>query len=228
VHRWGPIAVAEATLRKGLKLRLPVTSLQLARARSGRIATVQVRTSAGTTKISGATLRLAGGLRSTWVTQLVTLSLTRPGGAVRYGKTVALTGRAKGVTGAVLQQRVAGVWTKVAGPALKAKVKLLAPASFRISAGKLAGSVLKVPVAPLLTVRPSGPLTVAGTVKPLAPGATVELQLETEGAWSTIGTTTTGVEGEYSLVVDQPGRYRARIAPLQGFAEGLSGQIELG
>jgi hypothetical protein len=39
--------------------------------------------------------------------------------------------------------------------------------------------------------------------------------------------TTTGVEGEYSRVLDQPGRYRVRTAPAQGFAEGLSGQIEL-
>jgi hypothetical protein len=146
---------------------------------------------------------------------------------VKYGKTVALTGRANGVKGAILQQRVAGVWTKVAGPTLQAKVKLLAPASFRIAAGKLAGSVLKVPVSPLLTVRASGPLTVSGTVKPLAPGSTVELQLESVGTWSTVGTTTTGVEGEYTLAVDQPGRYRARVAPVQGFAEGLSGKIEL-
>ena len=106
-------------------------------------------------------------------------------------------------------------------------MKLLAPGSFRIAAGKLAGSVLKVPVAPLLTARSSGPLTVSGTVKPLAPGAPVELQLEAEGTWSTVGSTTTGVEGEYTLAVDQPGRYRARTAPAQGFAEGLSGQIEL-
>ena len=204
-----------------------MTGLQLARGRSGRLSTVQVTTAAGTTSVTGATLRRAGGLRSTWVTQLVTMSLTRPGGPVRYGKTVALTGRAKGVQAAVLQQRVAGVWTKVAGPALKAKVKLLEPASFRISAGKLAGSVLKVPVAPLLTARASGPLTVSGTVKPLEPGSTIELQLESEGAWTTVGTATTGVEGEYTLVLDQPGSYRARVAPAQGFAEGLSGQIEL-
>ena len=67
----------------------------------------------------------------------------------------------------------------------------------------------------------------AGTVKPLAAGATVELQLDTEGTWSTVGTTATGAEGTYSLVLDRPGRYRARTAPAQGFAEGLSGQIEL-
>ena len=228
VHRWGPVAVAETTLRKGLKLALPVKSLQLARARSGRVSTAQVTTSAGTAKITGAALRLAGGLRSTWVTQLVTLSLTRSGGPVRYGTSVSLSGRANGVKGALLQQRVDGVWTTVAGPGLQAKVKLLAPASFRISAGKLAGSILNVPVSPLLTARASGPLTVAGRVKPLAPGAAVELQLETEGTWSTVGATTTGVEGAYTLVADQPGRYRARTAPAQGFAEGLSGQIELG
>ena len=39
----------------------------------------------------------------------------------------------------MLQQRVDGVWKKVARPgASSAKVKLLAPASFRIAAGKLA------------------------------------------------------------------------------------------
>ena len=42
--------------------------------------------------------------------------------------------------GAVLSQQIDGVWTQVAGPGatLAVKVKLLAPASFRISAGKLA------------------------------------------------------------------------------------------
>ena len=170
VNRWGPVAVAETTLRKGLKLAVPVKSLQLARGPSGRVSTVQVTTATGTTKITGAALRLAGGLRSTWVTQLVTLSLTRPGGPVRYGKTVALTGRANGVKGALLQQRVDGVWTKVAGPALKAKVKLLAPASFRIAAGKLAGSVLKVPVAPARDARASASADVSGNGEAARPG----------------------------------------------------------
>ena len=226
VHRWGPTPVAESTIRKGLELRAPVTGLQLMRGASGRVVSVQVTTPAGATKVSGATLRRAAGLRSTWVTQLVTMSLTRPGGAVRYGKTVALTGRAKGVQGAVLQQRVAGVWTKVAGPALKAKVKLDAPASFRIAAGKLAGSVLKVPVAPVVTVR-AGDRMATGRVTPLAPGTTVELQLEGEAGWSTMAQTTIGPEGEFSIALPEPGLYRARVAPTDGFAEGLSGQIEL-
>jgi stage II sporulation protein D len=224
VHRWGPTPVAETTLRKGLKLRVPVRGLQLTRGPSGRVSTVQVTMSTGTTKVSGATLRLAGGLRSTWVTQLAMLSLTRPGGPVQYGKTVALTGRAQGVKGAVVQQRVDGVWTTISGPALKPKVKLLAPASFRIAAGKLAGSVLKVPVAPVITVRPNGVLGVSGTVKPLQ-HFDVELQRKEGDTWTSQAFT--DAAGAFSATVPVPGVYRARVAPSAGFAEGFSGEIEL-
>ena len=63
VHRWGPTAVAEATVRRGLKLRSPVTALKLTRGPSGRVTTVQAVTASGTTKVSGATLRSAAGLR---------------------------------------------------------------------------------------------------------------------------------------------------------------------
>jgi len=140
---------------------------------------------------------------------------------------VVLSGRANGVKGALLQQRVDGVWTKVGGPALKAKVKLLAPASFRIAADKLAGSVLKVPVSPRVTARAAA-LSVSGIVTPLDPGATVELQQDSERGWLTLVQTTTGVEGDYVLNAPEPGMYRVRVAPAQGFAEGLSGQIELG
>ena len=227
VHRWGPMVVAETALRKGLKLRTPVTGLTLARGPSGRVASASVATAAGTTKITGASLRLAGGLRSTWVTQLATLSLTRPGGAVLYGKTVALSGKAKGVQGARLQQRVGSSWAQIAGPGLKAKVKLLEPASFRVAAGKLAGSVLKVPVAPRVTARAAAQ-AISGTVVPLDPGTTVELQLDDDGSWSTTAQATTGAEGEYVLTATEPGSYRVRVAPAQGFAEGVSGRIELG
>ena len=140
-----------------------------------------------------------------------------------------MTGKAAGVKGAVLSQRIDGVWTQVAGPgaALAFKVKLLAPASFRISAGKLASAVLKVPVAPVVTARADATSTVSGAVKPLAPGTTVELQVDRGSGWSTAAQTTTGPAGEYTIAPPEPGLYRVRVAPAQGFAEGLSGQIEL-
>jgi len=224
VHRWGPTPVAEATIRKGLKLRQPVTALKLTRGPSGRVTSAQAVTASGATKVSGATLRFAAGLRSTWITALGSLSLSRPGGPAVYGKALTVTGKARGVKGAVVSQRIDGVWQPL--PGLTSKVKLLAPASFRISAGKVAGPVLKVPVAPLVTARVE-PQTVRGVVKPLDPGTTVELQLDSERGWWTMVQTTTGPEGEYALVATTPGTYRVRVAPSQGFAEGLSAQIVL-
>jgi len=224
VHRWGPTPVAEATIRKGLKLQAPVTALKLTRGASGRVTSVQAVTASGTTKVSGATLRFAAGLRSTWITALGSLSLSRPGGPAVYGKALTVTGKAQGIKGAVVSQRIDGVWQPLSG--LTSKLKLLAPTSFRISAGKVAGPVLKVPVAPLVTARVE-PQTVRGIVKPLDPGTTVELQLDSERGWWTMVQTTTGPEGEYALVATTPGTYRVRVAPSQGFAEGLSAQIVL-
>jgi stage II sporulation protein D len=229
VHRWGPTPVAETTLRKGLKLHTPVTALKLTRASSGRVATAAVVTAAGATTVTGATLRSAAGLRSTWITGLGSLSLTRPGGPAVFGRALALTGKARSVKGAVIEQRVDGAWKRVAGPGIApaVKLKLRAPSTFRIVAGKLVGPVLKVPVAPLVTARTDGPLTVSGVVKPLEPGTTVELQLDGERGWATTARTTTGPDGSYTVALPEAGRYRARVAPVQGFAEGLSAQIDL-
>jgi stage II sporulation protein D len=229
VHRWGPTPVPEATLRKGLELRSPVTGLTLTRSASGRVATAQALSAVGATTVTGATLRSAAGLRSTWITSLSWLSLTRPGGAAPFGKPLTILGKAKNVRGAVIEQRVEGIWKQVAGPGLapSAKVKLAAPATFRIAAGKLVGPVLKVPVAPRVTVRADGARTVSGFVKPLDPGTAVELQLDSERGWWTMAKTVTGPDGSYTLALPEPGRYRARVAPSQGFAEGLSGQIDL-
>ena len=224
VNRWGPTPVAEAVIRKGLKVRSPVTALKLTRGPSGRVASVQVVTASGTTTVSGATLRAAAGLRSTWITAFGSLSLTRPGGPAVFGKLLTVTGKAQGVKGAVLSQRVDGVWQPL--PSLSAKVKPLAPTSFRISAGKVAGPVLKVPVAPLVRIGASA-RTLSGTVKPLTAGTAVELQQFLDGSWATVLEATSDEAGRFVAVVAEPGVYRARTAPAQGFAEGLSGQLEV-
>jgi stage II sporulation protein D len=224
VHRWGPTPVAEATIRKGLKLRAPVAALKLTRGPSGRVSSVQAVTASGTTKVTGATLRSAAGLRSTWITGLGSLSLSRPAGPAVYGKALTVTGKAERIKGAVLSQRIDGVWQQL--PTLTAKPKLLGPTSFRISAGNVAGPVLKVPVAPLVRLGAAA-RSLSGTVKPLAPGTTVELQQFLDGAWSTVVEATSDAEGRFTAVVPEPGMYRARTAPAQGFAEGLSGQLQV-
>ena len=102
---------------EGTEAAAPLTALKLTRGASGRVLSVDVATSTGTSKVTGATLRSAAGLRSTWITGLGTFSLTRPGGPAVYGKLLSVTGKAAGVKGAVLSQRIDGVWTQVAGPA---------------------------------------------------------------------------------------------------------------
>jgi stage II sporulation protein D len=229
VHRWGPVAVPEAVVRKGLKLRSPVTALKLVRGASGRVATAEAVTAAGPGKVSGATLRAAAGLRSTWITQLASLSLTRPGGPAIYGRPVTVTGSARGLKGAVLSERVEGVWKPVGKPgtAFTVRRKVRAPATFRLSAGKVTGPVLKVPVAPVVTAKLVAG-TVRGVVRPSTPGTTVELQLDSERGWWTMVQTTTGAAGEYSFNPStKPGTYRVRVAPASGLAQGLSAPIEL-
>jgi stage II sporulation protein D len=227
VHRWGPTPVAEAVLRTSLKLRAPVTALTLTRGASGRVARVQVVSGGTETTISGTELRRAGSLRSTWITQLATLSLTRPGGAAVYGKTVVVTGKVAGVKGATLQQRVAGAWRPIGGPGLRASLKPLAPTSVRIAAGALAGPVLALPVAPLVSARLRAGV-VAGTVVPLPPGTKVELQQDSERGWWTQVVGHTGTEGTFSFDPEvPPGVYRVRVAPTAGFAEGLSAPLQV-
>jgi stage II sporulation protein D len=212
VHRWGPVTVAESTVRRGLKLRSPVTALKLTRGASGRVARVEVSAGSASTTVSGADLRRAGGLRSTWITQLATLSLTRPGGAVVYGKSVVVSGKAAGVKGAALQQWSGGRWTPIGGPGLKARVQPAAPVRVRLVAGGLVGPVLRLPVAPLVNARAEAG-GVTGTVAPLPPGTTVELQQDSERGWFTLAQATTGPAGEFSLAPPEPGSYRVRVKP---------------
>jgi stage II sporulation protein D len=224
LNRWGPTPVSDAAIRKGLRLAGPVLSLRVAKGPSGRVRSAVVSTPAGARTITGGALRTALGLRSTWVTALTTLSLTRPGGPAIYGKQVVLTGKATGAKNPVLSRLVNGAWQPL--PALTAKVKLQASTSFRLSAGAVAGPVLKVPVAPLVSARLDGG-AVTGTVRPLPPGTVVELQLEGDAGWSTLAETTTGPAGEYALSLVEPGDYRVRVAPARGLVEGLSATIRV-
>ena len=231
VHRWGPVAVGDVVVRKGLRLATPVRALRLGRTSSGRVATAVVTTTAGERTVRGSELRSALGLRSTWITQLRTLSLTRPGGPVPHGGTVLLTAHAPGLRDVALAHRVGGAWQPVpttsAAGKLTAKVKLTAPATFRLSAGSLGGPSLHVPVAPRVTARLAAERTVAGTASPVAPGTTVDLQLAGERGWFTVARTTTAADGSYSVAVADPGVYRARVAPVRPYAEGLSRPVRV-
>ena len=231
VHRWGPVLVGDLLARKGLGLRSAILGLRLTRYPSGRVRSAVVRTAAGETMVSGTTLRRALALRSTWITSLGSLTLTRPGGAAVYGRTLLLRAEGRGVKALVLAQRVGGVWQDVlvrpTAGVFTFKVKLQAPTSFRLRSGTLVGPVLKVPVAPLVRVVRE-PAALSGTVSPPTPGAAVELQRLEGEAWLPAGTAVVDETGRFRAELELlRGSYRAIVAPAAGYAAGISATLRI-
>ena len=233
VDRWGPTPVTDAAIRKGLALAGPVLGLQLARAESGRVRSATIRTAAGSKVVPAGAFRAALGLRSTWVTGLASLSLTRPGVAVTYGRGVTIRAAAGALKNVVLAQRVAGgSWTQVAtrpaGGTFAFTAKLEGPTSFRLSTGTVAGPVLAVPVAPLVkaALQEGG---IGGTVLPARAGTRIQVQALEGDDWLSVGEATVDDVGSFFAEVEiVPGVYRVRVAPARGFAEGLSPRLRLG
>jgi hypothetical protein len=72
------------------------------------------------------------------------------------------------------------------------------------------------------------PGAIAGTVRPAAPGATVELQRLEGEVWLPVADGLLDEKSAFRIELPLlPGSYRARVAPAAGFAEGLSGTIRI-
>jgi hypothetical protein len=85
--------------------------------------------------------------------------------------------------------------------------------------------VVRLSVAPSVRLNASTDRTsVTGLVKPLLPGAAVEIQRQDEsGTWTAVAQTTLASDGSFQASVDlSPGTYRARVTPGKGFAPGIS------
>ena len=231
-HNWGPVLIDGATLRKSLKLASPVLDVTAMPGAAGRVASVLVTDSLGDeVTVPAATLRTLLGLRSTWFSVGV-LSLAAAEAPVVYGSSVDLSGVARGVAAPTLQQRLAGgLWEPVGAvmPDGSGAFQLTetpeTSTDYRLVAGKANGPSLHVGVAPLVTLAAlPGSDGVSGTVQPLLIGATVGLQQQVGTAWTTLTTATVDESGNFQAILPlQAGAlYRARVAPGQGFAVGLS------
>jgi stage II sporulation protein D len=150
-HTWGPVPIPATTA--GSKLRVPgLTDLRTVPA-SGRARTIVALGRNGESIFFAGEVRSVLGLRSTWI-KIGVLSLSRPGGEVPSGTTVTLTGRAAGVQGVTLEQRVAGSdWQPGASLDVQADGTFaleVAPeetTQYRLVAGTVRSAILRLAVA---------------------------------------------------------------------------------
>jgi len=229
VHAWGPVPVRDVTLRSGLKLRAPVLGLKLARNPSGRVRSAVVTTTAGPQTVSGGALRLGAGLRSTWITKLASVSLTRPPGPAVFEQSFPFTARAQGAK-LTMQQRAGKEWLPLGGPTAKlvGRMNLGSATTYRLLVGKTVALTVRIPVAPRVQAEVSG-AGVSGTVTPAREGATVQVQRQQGTAWLPVGDAVTDAAGAFAAELElPPGSYRVRVAPAAGLAQGLSPTIRVG
>ena len=108
----------------------------------------------GDVTVASGEVRRALGLRSTWLTKIGVLSLSRPGGIVPAGTAVTLSGRVAQVDAPVLEQREGtGAWQPGPGLTLQPDgtfslaVTPSATTQYRLSAGTIKSAILRVVVA---------------------------------------------------------------------------------
>jgi stage II sporulation protein D len=232
-HVWGPIVLPAAKLQKVLKAPGRLADVRTTMNASARVATVIGVGSLGETSIRSADLRRGLGLRSTWF-RVGVLALTPPAAPIAFGAVGKLTGTARGVGKAVLEQRVGAGWSTVvpvqpqANGAFAVTVRPTVTTQYRLAAGSVRTAALAVGISPRIALVPPGDLSeLTGTVRPLLAGAAVEIQRLNGQAWQVVGRSTVDVNGDFVVrLIVTPGSYRARIpAPGRGLVAGTSSTL---
>jgi stage II sporulation protein D len=228
-HSWGPLRFGSSLLVKRLHVPGQVVDFHANVASSGRVRTITFVGRNGERTVTGSAVRSALGLRSTWF-RLGLLSLVGPRSPVVYGSPARLTGTARGVRTVTLELRPYGGSFRAAGRlrvvngAVNSSVRPRLTTDYRLLSGGFRSGVVRVAVAPLVQLSPGQDgVSVSGSVRPLLPGAAVEVQRLESGAWRTVATTAVDSTGSFATPVDlRSGSYRARVTAGRGFAVGLS------
>ncbi|HVM17400.1 MAG TPA: SpoIID/LytB domain-containing protein [Gaiellaceae bacterium] len=236
-HAWGPIAVPAARLATILGARGTLADVRVVAAPSGRVSRVVGVGTAGRGSVTGAAVRTALGLRSTWF-QVGVLALDLPARAsVVFGDQVELTGRARDLAGARVEQRArGGAWTPVAavapaaGGTFSLAVRPVAATEYRLAAGRLRTASVALSVSPLVTLAtPTDPTRLSGSVRPLAlAGATAAIERREGAGWRRVASARVEADGSFSAPVAlAPGRYRATVAAARGLLAGVSAPLDV-
>ncbi len=198
---------------------------------SQRVTEMTLVGSKGEVVVPGEVVRTKLGLRSTWF-RVGVMTLEPPAAPVEYGGSAKLTGVARGGAKPTLEQRVSGqVWepagriTPKGDGTFAIAVKPLASTDYRIAvSATLVGRPVHVSVAPRVRLQPAtAPTTLKGLVRPVVPGARVDVQRLVGSSWRPAATTTVADNGSFEATLNlTPGTYRARVAPGRGLVPGVS------
>jgi stage II sporulation protein D len=233
-HNWGPLRFSTARLGKQLGARGTLTDVQTDATPSGRVRAVTVVGSKGSRTITGTAVRAALGLRSTWFA-IAMLNLTPPARPLLYGTQTQLAGLARGLPRVTLDSRPYGGQWKPLAPLTSRSGRVSATLSpsvttdYRLSSGQIQSPVVRLSVAPLVRLAASADRTaMTGVVKPLLPGAAVQVQRKVGTSWTTVARSTVNPVGTFKATLDvTPGTYRARVVAGKGFAIGVSTVLQV-
>jgi stage II sporulation protein D len=237
-HDWGPFAFTAAKLGKALHAQGRLMDVQVEPNSSGRVADVTAIGANGESTATGAAVRKALGLRSTWFdVGVVSLSLPASSAPVVYGGRAKLTGFARAVSSVGMESRATTAKTWTSGGRVKpaadgtftASVKPAVSTWYRLAVGTLRTAQVRVAVAPLVRFDVTASKTsLAGIVRPVLPNALVEIQRLVETDWSTVAKTRTDANGDFTATLRlRAGSYRARVTPGRGFVPGTTKPLEV-
>jgi stage II sporulation protein D len=231
-HQWGPFAFAAKKIATALKARGTLLDVTTTANASGRVQSVTALTTTGQWTALGTDVRRALDLRSTWF-NIGTLALAQPTKAAVFGVKLGLAGVARGLGKVTLEERPAGgSWRavrSVSGPNFTTPVRPQVTTYYRLTVGDARSGVVRVGVAPRVRlVTAVAGTELRGVVRPLVPGARVEIQRLGGVSWSTVARTTVNEEGRFEVAqLLEPGTYRARVSPGRGLVPGTSAEIGL-
>jgi stage II sporulation protein D len=237
-HDWGPFAFSATKLGKALHAQGRLVDVQVQANSSGRVADVTAIGANGESTATGAAVRKALGLRSTWFSVgVVALSPPASSAPVVYGGRAKLTGLARAVSSAGMESRAATAktWTSAgrvkpaADGTFTASVKPTVSTWYRLTVGTLHTAQVRVSVAPLVRFDLSPSKTsLTGVVRPVLPNALVEIQRLTGTNWSTVAKTRTDANSNFTATLQlSAGSYRARVTPGHGFVPGTTKPVEV-
>ena len=230
-HRWGPVLLGARTVQSKLDVDARVLDASGVPTPSGRLRSLRLQTTEGSTSVPASVLRSALGLRSTWLTVGV-LRLDQPRGAVVFGSTLALSGVARGLPSPLLSSSPdgGGAWSRV-GPVQRdgsgLATLVVTPARtmrYRLEADGAASPAVLVEVAPRVQLRqPAEPGVLTGIVRPRLKGVLVTIERRRGAAWEQVAEATVDASGAFRAELSVvPGSYRARLPRNGGWAEGIA------